>query len=193
MKNNNERYLIKAVKIWPLILILILSSCGKSGNSSEGKSTDVPSMAIHEAVFTGNMKEVKQHIAAETDLNVKDDFGSTPLTIASIFGKTEVALELIKAGVDIEMVSADGSTPLHTAAFFGRTEIVRSLLEKAANTTARNSFGATALESVTAPFDEVKEIYDQMSRDLGPMGLKLDYKQLADQRIAIAAMIRDYQ
>ena len=72
-------------------------------------------MDIHTAAFMGDIKAIKQHIAASSDLNVKDQYGSTPLTIAATFGKIEIAQALIEAGANLNIKNAEGSTPLHTA------------------------------------------------------------------------------
>lgn len=177
--------------------LMILFSCqGQEQKSNKQKEeTQVsqikpPSLDIHAATFMGNLEVIDQHIEAGSDLNKKDQYGSTPLTIAATFNKTEVALALINAGADLNMLSADGSTPLHTSAFFCRIEIVEALLEKGADKTIRNSYGSTPLESVSAPFSEVKSFYDQISRDLGPLGFKLDYKYLESTRPLIADMLR---
>jgi len=166
------------------------ASCNKGDeNASTETAIKAPSVSILEAAFFGNVEATKEHIANNTDLNQKDEYGSTPLGIAAMFGKTEVAILLIDGGADLNATSADGSTSLHTAAFFGRIEIVKALLENKVDVTARNSFGATALESVSAPFSDLKPFYDQLSKDLGPLGLKLDYKQLEEARPIIAGMI----
>lgn len=177
--------------------LMILFSCqGQEQKSNKQKEeTPVsqikpPGLDIHAATFMGNLEVIDQHIKAGSDLNKKDQYGSTPLTIAATFNKTEVALALINAGADLNMRSSDGSTPLHTSAFFCRIEIVKALLEKGADKTLRNSYGSTPLESVSAPFSEVKSFYDQISRDLGPLGFKLDYKYLESTRPLIADMLR---
>ena len=85
--------------------------------------------------------------------------------------------------------SGDGSTPLHTSSLFCRTEIVKALLEKGADVTIRNVYNTTALESVSAPFNDMKPVYDQLSKDLGPLGLKLDYSQIESTRPVIVEMI----
>lgn len=181
-------------KLGAAITLLIIGfspqSCN-STNSKEGTQTEIktPRQSLFEATFLGKLELVEQHIAAGTDLNQKDDYGSTALNIATTFDKTEIALALIAAGTDIEQKSADGSTVLHTAAFFGRTEIVKSLLDKGANLNARNNYNATALESVQVPFDQMKPVYDQMSRDLGPLGLKLDLVRIKAARVVIASLI----
>lgn len=189
----------KSVQKWAVLLLSIVLfgslSCSSQTEKSEAEknssSVKAPSNTIHEAVFFGDVNSVKAHIAFKTNLNEKDQYGSAPLHIASLFGRTEVAKLLIEAGADLSLKSADGSTPLHTAAFFGRTEIVEALLAKNADTSVRNNFGSTALESVSAPFEHVKPIYDQMSKDLGPLGLKLDYDALQKARPVIAEMIKN--
>lgn len=169
---------------------MIIVSCESKGQSS-GDKAEAPQVSIHEAAFFGNVNAIKAHIAAKSDLNVKDAYGSSPLSIAALFGKPEIAKLLINGGADLNVRSADGSTPLHTAAFFGRIEIVKMLLEKGADTSAKNNYGSTARESVSSDFEVVKAVYDQMSRDLGPMGLKLDYDQLKEARPQIAQLILD--
>ena len=174
------------------IIFLGTVSCNQAQDkSTKETTTEVPSATIQEAAFFGNTDAIKGHIAAKSDLNQKDDYGSTPLHIAATFGKTDVALLLIAGGANLNEKSADGSTPLHTAAFFGRTDIVKELLKNKVDVTIRNNFNSTALESVSGSFDDVKPIYDQLSKDLGAFGLKLDYDQLKANRAVIAEMIRN--
>jgi len=173
------------------------TACNTTANKSADATTtaknekvNAPSMDIHTAVVMGNLKVVQQHVSAETDLNAKDQYGSTPLIIASTFGRTEVAKLLIESGADLNMTSADESTPLHTAAFFCRTNIVQLLLDAGADKHLRNKYGSTPLESVLAPFDAVKPIYMQINKDLGPLGIKLDYDELERTRPMIAELLK---
>ena len=50
--------------------------------------------------------------------------------------------------------------------------------------------GNTALQSVSAPFDDVKGIYDSFAQALGPLGLTLDYDHIRTTRPEIAEMLR---
>ena len=50
-----------------------------------------PDISIHEAAFRGNLEAVKQHLAAGTDVNAKDDDGKTPLDSAIKYKQTETA------------------------------------------------------------------------------------------------------
>ena len=165
----------------------------KEQKQSPGSQIKVnpPDIDIHTATVMGNLEVIRQHIKAGTDLNLKEPAGgSTPLITAAVFGKTKIALALIEAGADLDLKNNDGSTALHSAAFFCRTEIVKALLEKGADKNIRNNYGSTPLETVTASFSDVKGIYDQISRDLGPLGFKLDYIQLEKTRPVIADMLR---
>jgi ankyrin repeat protein len=190
----------KIISMLPLaiamgILTSLIVSCKdthKENDSAVSQSnTKAPEVDLHTAVLTENLEAVKQHIAAGSNLNEKDPFGgSSPLITAALFGKTEMARVLLDAGADINFQNKDGSTALHTAAFFCRPEIVKMLLEKGADKTIKNNFGATAFESMTAPFNDVKNIYDMLGKVLGPMGLKLDYAYIEKTRPKIAAMLK---
>lgn len=188
---------IKSVVIAALIFnVFSCNNKEKKNEATNNITTEVkaevsaPTTDLPTAVFFGNLEAVKQHIAAGTDLNVKDQYGSTPLHVATTFGKTDIALALIEGNADLSIKNNDGSSPLHIAAFFCRTEIVKALLDKEADKSAINNFGATAIQSVQGPFENVKPIYDQMAKNLGPFGLKLDYDQIEQTRPVIESMLK---
>ena len=181
------------------LTLLTVYSCQGQGSRSQKKNNKesiskstvkAPSIDIHTATFFGNLTAVKQHINAGSDLNTKDEFGSTPLNIASTFGKTDIAIALINGGADLHIKNAEGSTPLHVAAFFCRTEIVQALIDNGVDKSIKNNYGSTALMSISAPFNEVEPIYQQMSKNLGPFGLKLDFDYLEKTRPIIAEMLK---
>ena len=64
-----------------------------------------PSVDIHDAAHSGNIEAVKQHLAAGTDVNAKNEWGdgeSTPLHYAAFNGHKEIAELLIAKGADVE-------------------------------------------------------------------------------------------
>jgi len=175
--------------------IFINYACGNKTaktQKQDAKQTIIqaPKVSIHEDAFMGNVKAIEQHIAAKSDLNIKDQFGSSPLAIAATFNKVDVARALINGGADLSIKGADGSTALHTAAFFCRKEIVSALLDGGADKDATNNYGSTPLQSVSGSFDEVKAIYKQINKDLGPLGLRLDYEELKTIRPEIAELLK---
>jgi hypothetical protein len=195
-RNVNNKY-----SFWSALFvasIVILSGCGNGKSGSDVKKqaeqqTKVkpPTVDIFTATFLGDLDAVQQHIQAGTDLNQREPtMGSTALISAAVFGKTEVARALMEAGADVNLQNQEGSTALHTAAFLCRTEIVEMLLDHGADKNLQNIYGSTPLASVEGPFSEVKGIYDEFSRELGPLGLKLDYEKIEETRPVIADMLR---
>lgn len=177
-----------------LVTILFLSSlCAQPGNSPKAEvSIEKTQIDIQAAVISGNLEIVKQHIDAGTDINIKDQMsGSTPLITASTFGKTDIAKVLIDANAELDIKNNEGSTALHAAAFFGRVEIVQMLIEAGADKSLKNKHNATPLQSVTVPFSEIKPIYEMISKQLEPLGLQLDLKELEINRPMIAILLRE--
>ena len=145
---------------------------------------------IHAAIINNDLESVKTLIASGSDINEKEPAsGSSPLTTAAMMNRKEIARLLVEAGADLNQANNDGSTALHTAAFFCRTEIVKLLLENDADKSIQNNSNATALESVQAPFEMVKPIYDYIQSIYEPIGLKLDMERLQKTRPEIAKLL----
>ncbi|MFN8342971.1 MAG: ankyrin repeat domain-containing protein [Cyclobacteriaceae bacterium] len=194
MKTNNFQSTARLLRAATLVLLFVATACQEKKTESADTAAagvEVPAMDIHTAVVSGNLQVVQQHIAAGSDINVRDPFGgSSPLISAAVFGKTEIAQVLLDAGASIDFQNNDGSTALHSAAFFGRPEIVKLLLAKGADKSIKNKYNATAYENVAAPFADMKPAYDMMVSVLGPMGLTLDYAYLEKVRPEIAALLK---
>ena len=197
-QKNNLRKALSTILV--AAMILTLSACGSNqektarGNETTQaphKTVKPPNMDIHTATLLGDLDAIHQHIRAGSDLNEREPaVSSSPLISAAVFGKTEIARALIEAGADVNLKNNEGSTALHSAAFLCRLEIVEMLLENGADKELINNYGSTALQSVSAPFPDVKFIYDQFSKDLGPLGFKLDYTYVEATRPRIAEMLR---
>lgn len=191
---SNKSALIAAA----FVALIALAACetrqANASGEKEGSSTKevkAPSMDIHSATVIGDLEAIQQHIQAGTDLDAREPaLGSSALISAAVFGKTDIARALIEAGADVNLQNNEGSTALHSAAFLGRLEIVEMLLENGADKELLNIYGSTALQSVLPPFEAVRPIYDQFSKDLGPLGFKLDYEYLEATRPAIAKLLQ---
>lgn len=147
-------------------------------------------VSLHEAALTGNLEAVKRHVAGGADLNIKDDFGSTPLIVAATFGKTDVAKALLDAGADLHVGNNEGSTPLHVASFLCYPDMVDALLDAGADVSATNNNGHTPLETVSGPFESVRPVYDAIGGALSAFGLQLDYERIRTVRPQIAETLR---
>ena len=86
------------------IAAVVLVGCGESP----------PDISIHDAAEIGDIEAVKQHIAAGTDVNTKDDAhgGTTPLHIAALYGDKELAELLIANGADVNAKTLADDSPL---------------------------------------------------------------------------------
>ncbi len=105
-----------------------------------------PSMSIHDAARDGNIEVVKQHLAAGTDVNAKDENSWTPLHSAAFKGHKEIAELLIAKSASVNAKNGFGLTPLHSAAASGRKEIVELLIAKGADLNAKDDVGTTPLD-----------------------------------------------
>jgi len=92
-------------------------------------------ITIHDAARDGNIEAVKQHLAAGTDVNTKNDRnGWTPLHWAALYGRTEVAELLIAKGAGVNAMNENGETRLDYAVTEHKTA---NLLRKHGGKTAQ--------------------------------------------------------
>ena len=100
-----------------LVLIVgavVLVGCGTT-QSPEPLTAKVPVISIRQAAWDGNIKAVKQHLAADVDVNGKDYYGETPLYYAADKGHKEIVELLIAKGADVNAKLMYGTTPLDSA------------------------------------------------------------------------------
>lgn len=71
-----------------------------------------------------NVKGMRSLIRAGADVNVKNNFGRTPLHAAAESGHLGCLRELIAAGADVNAKDDNDFTPLHKAAGKGHDECV---------------------------------------------------------------------
>ena len=76
------------------------------------------------------MKAVKQLVDAGTDVNAKDEKGSTPLHKAGWGGHTEIAERLTTKGANMNVKDKLGYTTLNRASRLRKTKTVNLLRKK---------------------------------------------------------------
>jgi cytohesin len=101
---------------------------------------------IWTAAEQGDIKAVKQHLDAGTDVNAKDKYGRTPLDEAAGEGHKEVVELLIAEGADVNAMDDDGDTPLDRVMPFGinKTETADLLRKHGGKTGAELSIHKAA-------------------------------------------------
>jgi hypothetical protein len=77
------------------IVAVLLVGCGKS-QPTEPPIAKAPDMSIHFAAWSGNIKAVKQHLTAGTDVDAKNEWRATALLKAAREGHKEISELLIK-------------------------------------------------------------------------------------------------
>ena len=99
---------------------------GAEGEQPDLPTAKEPDISIREAVKTGNIEAVKQHLDAGADVNAKGKYGRAPLHYAASRGLKKIIELLIARGADvntkIEVGDYIGQTPLDGAIQWDRTE-----------------------------------------------------------------------
>ena len=100
--------------------------------------------SIHMAVGVGHIEAVKQHLAAGTDVNAKNEWEGTPLHMAAYEGEKEIAELLIANGADVNAKDRGGFMPLDVAIINENTEIVDLLRKHDGKSGAEDSIQVAA-------------------------------------------------
>ena len=127
-----------------------------------------PDISIHDAANSGNIEAIKQHLAAGTDVNAKNEWGGTPLHFATFGSHKEVVELLIAKGADVNAKDGVGETPLHWAAKEGNKEVVELLIAKGADVNAKDDVGDTPVD-----WADNKEIANLLRKHGGKTGAEL--------------------
>ena len=139
-----------------------------------GCGPKAPDISLFDAAMKGNIEAVKQHLAAGTDVNAKDEsMGMTPLHHATFGGHKEIAELLIAKGADVnaKFDKISGGTPLHIAADKGHKEIAELLIAAGADVNAKDKGGESPLD--WAIEDNQSEAADLLRKHGGKTGEEL--------------------
>ncbi len=120
--------------------------CLSAGADANAINIDAP---LHWAA-SGDPAIVALLIEHGADVNVKGDFGHTPLHYAVRSGNPKNVVLLLDAGADVSAWNNNGyhpTTPLHDAATIGNIEILHLLLDAGADVSAHRGFTDTPLHS----------------------------------------------
>ena len=140
------------------IAAVLLVGCATT-QSPEPPTAKAPDISIYEAAREGNIEAVKQHIAADTDVNAKDDaLEWTPLFMAAGKGHKEIVELLLANGAEVNAKGDGGVTPLHIAPLGSHKEVAELLIAKGADVNAKKDDGETPLHY--AAFVSHKEIVE---------------------------------
>ena len=157
---------MKHLLLTTIAAVLVVGCATKQ--QPEPPTAKAPDIDIYGAAYTGNIEAVKQHLAAGTDVNAKNEWGGTPLHYATFGGHKEVVELLIAKGADVNAKDGVGETPLHWAAKEGNKEVVELLIAKGADVNAKDDVGDTPVD-----WTDNKEIADLFRKHGGKTGEEL--------------------
>ena len=100
----------------------------------EPPTPKTPDILIQEAAFHGDIEAVKQHLAAGTHVNTKDEHGETALHLAAWQGQVEIAKFLISKSANVNAKDDIYGTPLDVAIEENHTETADLLRKHGAKT-----------------------------------------------------------
>jgi len=151
-----------------------------------GSATD-----IWAAAREGNLGALKQSLAGGISVNAREaQGGATPLSMAALFGQTQVAVLLIEKGADVSMANNDGNTALHLASFFAHPEVVELLLKHGAPVRVKNGRGETPLDLASGDWSpELENVYKSIA---GMIGMEIDLPRVREARPKIARLLGDH-
>lgn len=101
---------------------------------------------LHAAAHQGNVAVIQTATTSRADLNVRDDYGRTPLHVAVFARQRDAVRALVKAGADINLLEKDLYDGITIASVADDEETLRLLIQLGANaklTTSR--YDGTAL------------------------------------------------
>ena len=133
----------------------LLSTPGIDVNAPQGDGAT----ALHWAAHRNNLDVLDQLVAAGARGDVANDYGVTPIMLASTNGSAGAITRLVKAGAKVNRPLPTGETPLMTAARVGRLDAVRALVDAGADVNAAERLkGQTALMwAIAESHDDVAE------------------------------------
>jgi ankyrin repeat protein len=110
------------------------------------RSPDESGLLLIEAINKEeDINEIKKLIQGCAKIDVKDNYGWTPLHHAAYQNKTDIVNLLLDAGANIHVHDTLDQTPLHLAAWKNLTDIVNVLLNHKADINAKDQYGSTPL------------------------------------------------
>ena len=121
---------------WLPHLVTILLKAGANPEAPTERGLTAMHFAAVAAEATNVSDILRSLLRSCNDVNVRDDFGMTPLHYAAAVATTEARLHaLLAAGADLTATAENNATPLHLAATYNQThKIVATLIRAGAST-----------------------------------------------------------
>ena len=129
-------------------------------STPEPKAT-LPPDALHRAAKAGNLKGLEAALAADMDVNARDDKGWTALMYVVDKGYVLLVEPLLQAKADPDVRAPDGATALFMAVAHGHGEIIPMLMKAGADPTIRGPKEKTATEIAQARYGDLRSALEK--------------------------------
>ena len=101
--------------------------------------------SLHKCAEVGDTKTLNELLRQTTQIDVRDEFGETPLFIAVRYDNNHAASLLISRGANVNARNNDGTTPLMMAVLSQNLPLIRDLIKAGADVNASDPDGDTVL------------------------------------------------
>jgi ankyrin repeat protein len=101
---------------------------------------------VGDATRAGDLATVERLLTGGAAVDSPGQNGETPLIVAALAGRDDIAVLLLSHGANVNARNAGGFTPLHAAAYVGAEPVASLLLDKGGSLEdTSNKAGATPL------------------------------------------------
>jgi len=124
-----------------VLLYLVFTGFSGCDNKAQEQDPETPTArlkALSESMDADDITQIRELIKAGADVNVRNQYGATPLMMMSQKGHSEIVKLLLEAGADVNAADTDGCTSLWMASQNDHSEVVKLLLEAKADVNARS-------------------------------------------------------
>jgi ankyrin repeat protein len=171
------------LKFYPLGLIKMFISQGADINLTNTYGCTL----LHIAVLSKRIDIVKNAIT-DTNINLKDIYGESPLFKAAMCGYHKIGEELIKHGADVNLINLDTQSPLMAASRSNKPKMIELLLKNGADPNYQDSHKLNAL------INALKWKYHQTVSALIEGGADVNSKDNRDMTcLMIVCLSRDHK
>ena len=119
-------------------------------------------MALWVVCRNGNLEEVRRLIQEGHNVNIRSEYGTTPLMQAASEGHDQVVEELIRVGAHVNVKDNVKQTALYWSSWYGHWSVVRRLCAAGADINVQDQGGVTPL--MRAAWDGSDEIVCELIR-----------------------------
>jgi uncharacterized protein len=117
---------------------------------------------LHWAARMGDEHVVELLLKYKADVNVKGQYGDTPLhDAAACFRGRAVAELLVAKGANVNAANDFGSTPLHDAAYYCNKAVAEVLLANGADVNVADKDGCTPLSVANTNSKDIADLFRQ--------------------------------